>query len=178
MKLLGLLAATLASADPCLDAPCENYGTCAAKPAAADEYICSCVNNYSGANCEITPCVADPCQNGGTCSPYVDIDTSPFVGKYACSCASTAFYGDDCQNDPCTIEPCSNDDNGAACDVTGVDFASTTSDDYTCTCSDGFRGPTCELTVCTVDPTICNGGACTVVGDSYQESFDCSPSQY
>ena len=166
MKLLGLLATTLASADPCVDEPCQYDGTCITDADAADGYTCTCVTNFSGVNCEITPCDADPCQNGGTCSPYHDI--GDHTGKYTCSCAGTAFYGDDCQNDPCTIEPCSN---GAACDVTGVDFASTTSDDYTFTCSDGFRGPTCELTVCTVDPTICNGGACSVVGDSYEVSF-------
>ncbi|KAK9737088.1 Laminin G domain [Popillia japonica] len=52
----------------CSSNPCWNDGQC--HPLSPTDYKCSCVNGYSGRDCEIAPNQCDqlrPCENGGTC---------------------------------------------------------------------------------------------------------------
>ena len=41
--------------DECLSLPCQNNGSCSDN---INGYICSCVNGFSGDNCEIGKCVS------------------------------------------------------------------------------------------------------------------------
>ncbi|KAF4517443.1 hypothetical protein B566_EDAN005052, partial [Ephemera danica] len=47
--------------------PCVNGGTC--ENTAPDQYLCTCPEGFSGANCEVVdnPCATAPCHNHGRC---------------------------------------------------------------------------------------------------------------
>jgi len=127
--------------------PCQNGGTCGANN------LCTCVNGFSGAFCEVNPCanvvcdrfskceagkcVPDPCGrinclNGGTC-----------IGGQ-CTCKD-GFSGAFCQDHPCNAKKCLN---GGICKVPG-----------TCYCLNGFTGEHCEISPCK-DVVCLNGGKC------------------
>ncbi|KAK6638759.1 hypothetical protein RUM43_007027 [Polyplax serrata] len=61
--------------------PCLNGGTC--ENTAPDQYLCTCSEGFSGANCEIVenPCATSPCENGGTCQ---ELGSN---GQFSCTCA-------------------------------------------------------------------------------------------
>lgn len=80
LMITGLFSTTLTScSDPCKDIVCENAGTC-------DEGVCTCLDGFSGTNCEIEDlCITQDvtCNNGGTC-----LDGT-------CTC-TTGYEGTDC----------------------------------------------------------------------------------
>lgn len=73
----------------CSSNPCRNDGQC--YPASPTDYTCSCVNGYTGKECEIAPNQCDqltPCQNGGTCHGNTT--------KYHCDCP-LGYTGINCE---------------------------------------------------------------------------------
>lgn len=63
----------------CSSSPCRNDGHC--HPISPTDYTCTCINGYTGRDCEIAPNLCDhlqPCQNGGTCEGNTT--------KYKCDC--------------------------------------------------------------------------------------------
>ncbi|CAG2194976.1 Sushi, nidogen and EGF-like domain-containing protein 1 [Mytilus edulis] len=64
------------------------------------------------------------------------------------------------QGTPCDNQPCFN---GGLCKAIG--------DNFTCTCSPGFSGSRCEVSVCDSNPCS-NGGLCQVKGDTYKCTCD------
>ncbi|XP_071148714.1 uncharacterized protein [Mytilus edulis] len=64
------------------------------------------------------------------------------------------------QGTPCGNQPCFN---GGLCKAIG--------DNFTCTCSPGFAGSRCEVSVCDSNPCS-NGGLCQVKGDKYKCTCD------
>ena len=71
--------------------PCENQGTCSVimKNGVA-EYECTCLDGYSGNECQINPCMPNPCDNGGVC--IINGNT------WACNCP-TGYNGKTCSGD-------------------------------------------------------------------------------
>lgn len=146
----GTLSATVTciNVDECAAQPCLNGGVCADR---VDSYLCTCGSGFSGPTCaeEVNVCetgeytcdVLATCQYGGP-------------GAYTCSCVSGYESADDgvCTNiDDCAIQPC---ENGGDC-TDGVNT-------FSCTCSEGYFGSTCELETdeCSSLPCL-HEGACT-----------------
>ena len=126
---------------------------------------CTCVNGWSGAQCQTPPC-APPCQNGGMCSgpntctcatgwsgaqcqtPVCDVTHECVNGGVCsspnkCSGCNPGWTGDQCQTSQCAASPCQN----GGC--IGVN---------TCTCATGWAGAQCQTAVCDA------GYACGVNG--------------
>ncbi|XP_070212107.1 adhesive plaque matrix protein 2-like isoform X1 [Littorina saxatilis] len=103
--------------------------------------------------------------NSKTCgSQCVDPD-SAFSNICACvSCAS----GSSGQSDPCESNPCQN---GGTC------AGNTATNTFTCSCTAGFYGDTCNLNYCTDPSNPCqNGGTCTAdAGRQSGYRCDCAP---
>lgn len=61
--------------------PCLNGGQC--ENAAPDQYLCTCLEGFSGPNCEVVdnPCATGPCQNDGVCQE------TGVNGQFQCTCA-------------------------------------------------------------------------------------------
>lgn len=73
----------------CSSNPCRNDGHC--YPTSPTDYTCSCINGYSGRDCEIAPNLCDqlkPCQNGGSCTGNTT--------KYKCDCP-LSYTGLNCE---------------------------------------------------------------------------------
>jgi hypothetical protein len=143
--------------------PCQNGGTC---QDGVDDYTCDCEGDWGGKDCdqELTGCSPNPCQNGGTCTPgvggaytcdcpagfggptcetaLVSCDPNPCLnggtcdmvaGLPVCSCP-LGYSGDTCEVEVCTPNPCQN--AGTCAPAAGGGF--------TCSCTGGGTGPTCE----------------------------------
>ncbi|KAK3092241.1 hypothetical protein FSP39_000187 [Pinctada imbricata] len=117
--------------------PCQNEGIC--KNTAPDQYECTCLEGYSGTNCEIAEhaCTSSPCYNGATC-----IDIS---GGYICSCAP-GWTGPNCRGNinECSSSPCLH--SGTCLDDVNK---------YRCICPPGWNGAHCQL-----DSDECSGSPC------------------
>ena len=74
---------------PCLSNPCDNKGICINRD---DDFICHCVDGYSGILCDVAPdpCDANNCKHGSTC---VSVDTT----SYTCDCTDM-YTGTYCQH--------------------------------------------------------------------------------
>ena len=83
------------SADPCLNNPCQNTGTCVVT--ANRQFACDCPVGTSGDLCEINP---DDCGNHG-CVNGVCVDD---LGTYKCQC-SAGFMGEMCDQGLAPPEP-------------------------------------------------------------------------
>lgn len=90
LMITGLFSTTLTScSDPCKDVVCENEGTC-------DEGVCTCLDGFSGTNCEIEDlCVtqAITCDNGGTCLDGTCDCTAGYEGTNCETEMRTKFVG-------------------------------------------------------------------------------------
>ncbi|XP_077468961.1 protein jagged-1b-like isoform X2 [Stigmatopora argus] len=123
--------------------PCINGGTCS--NTGPDKYQCSCVEGYSGANCERAEhaCLSNPCSNGGSCS-----ETSH---GYECHCLP-GWSGTSCtlNIDDCSPNPCNH---GGTCQdlVNG----------YKCLCPSQWTGKTCliDANECDAKPCV-NANSC------------------
>ena len=128
--------------------PCRNDGTCSSSNTAALGYLCQCMTDIHGQQCELDdrPCKSDTCWNNGkwhrrTRSTYPD---SSLIGicvpsgqSFNCSCASS-WQGEQCQT---RVNLCRN----VTCKNEGV--CSTVSNDYRCEClGTSFSGRHCEVT--------------------------------
>ncbi|XP_018896752.2 protein crumbs isoform X2 [Bemisia tabaci] len=132
--------------DECANSGCKNSATCVDGIA---NYTCICPPGWEGWLCdsEINECESNPCLNGGTC-----LD---FVGYFDCSC-TPKFVGKICdqlKQVTCSNAPCRN---GSTCiDVKNPE----TSDNFTCSCAEGYVGTYCDIPYCMQEPCK-NGGAC------------------
>ncbi|XP_060530612.1 protein jagged-1-like [Cylas formicarius] len=129
--------------------PCLNGGTC--ENTAPDNYLCTCPEGFSGANCEVVdnPCAPAPCLHGGTCLEA--------GGSFSCECTA-GWMGPTCNIDidECASAPCQN---GGTC----VDLE----DAFRCECTPAWEGDLCQFDAdeCLKNPCI-NAMSCTnLVGD-------------
>ncbi|XP_066257423.1 protein jagged-1b [Euwallacea similis] len=130
--------------------PCLNGGTC--ENTAPDNYLCTCPEGFSGANCEVVdnPCAPAPCLHGGTC-----METG---GSFTCECAP-GWTGPTCTIDinECASAPCQN---GGTC----VDLE----DAFRCDCPAAWEGDLCQFDAdeCQIQNPCINAISCTnLVGD-------------
>ncbi|XP_038077196.1 fibropellin-1-like [Patiria miniata] len=96
-----------------------------------DNGLCKCNTGYEGDDCsvQIDYCLSSPC-NRGTCIPLLN--------AYRCECDElhTGTHCTDTIADPCSLSPCQNGECVPSSAVT---------DGYTCTCDEGYYGPTCNI---------------------------------
>uniref|UniRef100_A0A8C7IQ09 Delta-like protein n=1 Tax=Oncorhynchus kisutch TaxID=8019 RepID=A0A8C7IQ09_ONCKI len=123
--------------------PCLNGGTCS--NTGPDKYQCSCVEGYSGVNCERAEhaCLSEPCSNGGSC-----VETS--LG-YECVC-SPGWSGPSCSInvDECSPNPCNH--GGTCQDLVHA---------YKCLCPPQWTGKTCRIDANECDSKPCvNANSC------------------
>ncbi|XP_042161593.1 protein jagged-1b isoform X2 [Oncorhynchus tshawytscha] len=122
--------------------PCLNGGTCS--NTGPDKYQCSCVEGYSGVNCEREhACLSEPCSNGGSC-----VETS--LG-YECVC-SPGWSGPSCSInvDECSPNPCNH--GGTCQDLVHA---------YKCLCPPQWTGKTCLIDANECDSKPCvNANSC------------------
>ncbi|XP_071792946.1 uncharacterized protein [Asterias amurensis] len=86
---------------PCDVSPCSNGGQCLVSTRDPTQYICRCVEDFGGSNCEKMPCEMDPCLNGGACFSSYRVD-----GTYMCRCPR-GYSGKNCEiSDACSGNPC------------------------------------------------------------------------
>ncbi|XP_072026359.1 uncharacterized protein [Amphiura filiformis] len=119
----------------CNNSPCQNNGICV--PNGLNGYTCTCIDGYFGTTCIYRDdCIYGDangpinCQNGGTCS------SEPNTGVFLiCVNCNTGYSGRYCEIGPtgCNNSPCQN--NGI-CVPDGQNG-------FTCTCINGYFGPTC-----------------------------------
>ncbi|KAL2078013.1 hypothetical protein ACEWY4_025698 [Coilia grayii] len=143
--------------DECDPNPCMNEGAC--KPKSSGGYTCSCVQLYSGKNCEkfVNPCKKVNC-GAGEC---VLTNTAPF---YECKCRPP-FQPPHCKKAAaCRPNPCLN---GGTCQK------GKTRSQFTCLCPSAYSGKLCQ-----VAPSDCYSGD----GESYRgfvsetkDGQDCLP---
>ncbi|XP_045532882.1 protein serrate-like [Pieris brassicae] len=107
--------------------PCQHGGTC--ENTAPDQYLCTCAEGFSGADCERVdnPCAPQPCAHG-TC------ELSAASTGFTCVC-ERGWTGTRCDldADDCASIPCLN---GALCHDR--------LDAFQCDCAVGWRGLTCS----------------------------------
>ncbi|VDH93302.1 Hypothetical predicted protein, partial [Mytilus galloprovincialis] len=77
---------------PCSRSPCEHGGNCSVTD---NSFSCTCLNGFTGLQCQSTPCDNYSCDNGGTC--FLD----EFQPKCACK---NGFTGEDCTCTTCEAE--------------------------------------------------------------------------
>ena len=139
---------------------CLEEGLCGAGEC-VDElpgYSCVCPPEFAGEHCEFdNPCVEGPCQNGGLCVE------EPLPGGFSCDtsqggpgCAENA----ECEAAVCAVDSfCCNNSwdslcgkcadgsggiNTEGCQVASLSCALPGGYTFTCECSDGYQGDTCE----------------------------------
>ena len=111
--------------------PCENNGNCAEDSNAFYNYVCLCLQNFNGTNCEYDyrPCQPNTCRNNGQC-----IQTSNQT--FTCQCVF-GWQGIRCET---KINYCSN----ATCFNQGV--CQPLFLNYSCLClGAGYSGRYCEI---------------------------------
>ncbi|XP_042161731.1 protein jagged-1b isoform X1 [Oncorhynchus tshawytscha] len=123
--------------------PCLNGGTCS--NTGPDKYQCSCVEGYSGVNCERAEhaCLSNPCSNGGSC-----VETSQ---GYGCVCGA-GWSGPSCSInvDECSPNPCNH--GGTCQDLVHA---------YKCHCPPQWTGKTCRIDANECDSKPCvNANSC------------------
>ena len=81
---------------------CENCHSNAHCVAAADGYVCECLQGYHG-NGE--QCEATDCQTMNNCDPNADCVNDPFLGVHRCLCRN-GFQGDgvSCSPEDCSVQ--------------------------------------------------------------------------
>ena len=95
-----------------------HHGNC------TDMETCQCQEGYSGDTCNNSECNGTLCQNGGLCMGH------------QCSCNGTGHKGESCE---IKIDFCQNVTCGPRQQCINMTL------NYTCTCEDGYSGPTCEI---------------------------------
>ena len=140
--------------DPCAGVVCFNGGTCVSNVSSVPLWSCRCPRGFGGPNCSVnTQCKVNPCQHGGTCVPTAN-------GGYVCNCTS-GYWGINCASavDICQAQPCG--DHGV-CHSEGPGEL-----EYSCTCSVGYTGPSCDVPDNCVGVTCGAGGVCVNLHNSY-----------
>ncbi|XP_078685406.1 uncharacterized protein LOC144918448 isoform X12 [Branchiostoma floridae x Branchiostoma belcheri] len=138
--------------DECLTITCENNGSCENLPGSVK---CNCAEGYEGDRCQsdIDECTnEDLCQNGATCV------NSP--GAFLCNC-SAGFQGSLCETPTCAPNPCLNNGSCAL------------EDSWSCSCTEGFAGPRCQIRGPCADFPCQNGGNCTQNVNAIPMTYDC-----
>ncbi|XP_078685404.1 uncharacterized protein LOC144918448 isoform X10 [Branchiostoma floridae x Branchiostoma belcheri] len=174
--------------DECLTITCENNGSCENLPGSVK---CNCAEGYEGTHCEFRSCEEGHCMNNGSCRMTQQ-------GR-VCVCAD-GFPGDRCQSD---IDECTNEDlcqNGATCVNSPGAFLCNCSagfqgslcetptcapnpclnngscaleDSWSCSCTEGFAGPRCQIRGPCADFPCQNGGNCTQNVNAIPMTYDC-----
>ncbi|XP_052789096.1 protein crumbs-like isoform X2 [Mya arenaria] len=189
--------------DYCANLPCVNGGTCSSLTSQGI-YQCDCPTGYGGRNCteNVNDCPMDFCRAGGTCVDGINHKacncTQYFTGDvcqssvdqcmrlqpcensgqcttlgnapgFNCDCINTGFRGVYCGED---VDECADPamycKNGGTCN--------NTVGNYTCECSEGYEGRTCDTPKC--DVISCqNGGNCQIVNNGLNWKCAC-PTYY
>ncbi|XP_019643256.1 PREDICTED: LOW QUALITY PROTEIN: protein crumbs-like [Branchiostoma belcheri] len=168
--------------------PCQNGARC---NNSVGTYTCDCTLGYSGHDCDVPVCSGDVCLYGSTC-----VTNST---HWSCLCAE-GYQGDRCQSD---IDECTNEDlcqNGATCVNSPGAFLCNCSagfqgslcetptcapnpclnngscaleDSWSCSCTEGFAGPRCQIRGPCADFPCQNGGNCTQNVNAIPMTYDC-----
>ncbi|XP_055635267.1 protein crumbs isoform X3 [Toxorhynchites rutilus septentrionalis] len=146
--------------DECLTASCTNNSTCIDGVAS---FTCQCLEGFAGDLCEfeIDECTSNPCHNGGSCTDL--------VAGFSCDCTEE-YAGPQCEVlrlVTCENQPCKN---GSMC-VDG--FNSTTGNNFTCSCKNGFAGYLCDTPFCQIQE--CQNDAVCITNDENVPVCRCIP---
>ncbi|XP_075255477.1 uncharacterized protein LOC142348151 isoform X2 [Convolutriloba macropyga] len=141
--------------------PCHAFGCASGTCQSAindnneNEVSCVCYMGYYGHKCEHhNPCVLDPCEE------YPCTNTTN--NRYYCVCPNGQEVDgpEKCRHmSPCDEEPCG--DNGICTQIN--------SQDYTCTCNEGYFGRKCERKNYCFQVNCHNGGKCV----NRTNDYDC-----
>jgi jagged-1 len=122
-------------------------GTC--ENTAPDQYRCTCADGLSGTRCEIIehPCAPQPCKNGGTCTL---LNSSMYTtNRKEVSVASGGMVMGGMRGMSSMGKPVGNVKPAFMSQgVSAVGQKNTTSPkaiEFTCSCTAGWTGPTCEI---------------------------------
>jgi protein crumbs len=139
----------------CYPHECRNGGFCADP---REQFECRCAVGFDGPTCEVNidECVNHTCVNGRC------VDG---INRYTCAC-DKGWAGDYCQQDldECAEEPCQH---GGVCQQTERPG------DYTCTCTQEYKGKNCEevkIKTCRERPCLNEGTCIDVVAVSPESS--------
>ena len=188
----------------CVGNPCHNGSSCVVDVDGGGEGQCQCSVGFTGPRCRwpLDACELEPCQNGATCESGLygsALCTCPpgFAGETcsrqvpACEVADPCLNGGRCRDEPsgAFVCECPRNFTGVRCEVIisppdlcptanppCSTFSNCTSgaEGVTCSCLEGYGGPTCSLPApppspCGSNPCL-HGGTCQPAG---QDDYVC-----
>ena len=135
---------------------CQNNGVCQNLGTNENDFICDCIDNFWGLNCELPPaCITNPCIEG-SCTNL----QKPNEGSRTCNC-NPGWFGENCDQSPCQNNKCQN---AHECKVLGEAI-------YECACQNGFTGEFCEIDIACQREPFCseNANTCVSLEDGTQD---------
>lgn len=120
----------------CEKSPCFNNGTCIALNSITHNYLCICLQNFTGHHCEL---LKDPCELSLNCSKNIKCNHKNSNSN------EIVKYGNQCDNQ---IKKCKDFEN--PCNELyghGNCLNDTKSKSYSCSCDPKYTGKNCEIKV-------------------------------